>query len=77
METITNGNGGNAAPGEKRLHIEDLKNVVYFTNSLAAGLFNKARDLMKKGIDVKFVNVPEAMRTLVRKLGLNDVINCD
>lgn len=62
---------------EKKIQYLDLSKVRFLNNSIIVSLINQSKELFNKGMEVKFINVPEFLKRAIRKLGLDDILNCD
>jgi anti-anti-sigma factor len=54
----------------------DLKQVHFINNTGLVSLVNLLKSLLRKGIDVKFVNVCESIKRRIRSMGLDNILNC-
>lgn len=54
----------------------DMSKIRFLNNSVIVMLINQAKTFMSKGIDVVFINVPDFLKRAIKKLGLDDIINC-
>jgi hypothetical protein len=53
----------------------DFKNVNFINNTGVANLIDILKDLLKQGIDVKFVNVKENIKDKFRAIGLDSIFH--
>jgi ABC-type transporter Mla MlaB component len=54
----------------------DLKNIGYINNTGMATLIELLKSLLKKGIEVKFVNVNDRIKRKIKTLGLENILCC-
>lgn len=54
----------------------DMSKLSYITNSIIADLIRMARSALKQGKELRFVNVPSTLKTIIRKMGLSGIIKC-
>ena len=55
----------------------DFKDVGFISNSSMVNLIDLLRTLLEKGVEVQFVNVNETIRTKIKSMGLEHILNCD
>lgn len=54
----------------------DLKNIQFINSSGMADLIDLLKSLLQKGIEVKFVNVNEHIKSKITALGLDHIFDC-
>lgn len=54
----------------------DLKNIQFINNTGMADLISLLRSLLKKGVEVQFVNVNENIKNKIKSMGLDHILNC-
>jgi ABC-type transporter Mla MlaB component len=54
----------------------DLKDINFINNTGMADLIDLLRSLLKKGVEVQFVNVNEKIKSRIASMGLDHIINC-
>lgn len=64
------------AAKEEQSNIEymDMGMISFVNNSIVADLIRMVRNALKQGKELRFLNVPAALASVIRKLGLNDII---
>lgn len=55
----------------------DLKNVDFVTNTDIANLIDHLKSLLEHGVEVQFVNASEKIKSKIKSLGLDHIINCN
>lgn len=64
-------------PGENpNVECRDMSKLSYITNSVVAELIRMVRSALKQGKELRLINVPETLKTMIRKMGLGDIIKC-
>lgn len=54
----------------------DLKGVNFINNTGMAILIDLLKNLLEMGVEVQFVNVDDKIKTKIREMGLDKIINC-
>jgi anti-anti-sigma factor len=54
----------------------DMKHVHFINNTGLVGLVNLLKSLLKRGVEVRFVNVCESIKRRIRSMGLDNILNC-
>lgn len=54
----------------------DLRNILFINNAGMASLIDLLKSLLKKGVEVRFVNVNEKIRKKIRAMGLDQILRC-
>lgn len=54
----------------------DLKNIGFINYNGMANLIDFLKSLLEKGIEVKFVNVNEQIKSKIKSIGLEHILNC-
>jgi len=54
----------------------DLRNVFIINNAGMASLIDLLRSLLKKGVEVRFVNVNEHIQKKIKSMGLDHILIC-
>ena len=54
----------------------DLKNINFINNTGMATLIELLKSLLKKEIEVQFVNVNEKIKDQIKSMGLDNILNC-
>ena len=60
----------------KGIQYYDLQSIGFINNTGMAKLIGLLRSLLKKGVEVRFVNVSEQIRSKIRKMGLDHILPC-
>jgi anti-anti-sigma regulatory factor len=58
------------------VHYYDFKNVQYINNTGMASLIDLLKCLLEQGMKVQFVNVNEKIKSKIKLLGLENILNC-
>ena len=58
------------------VHYYDFKNIEYINNTGIATLLDLLKCLLEQGVKVQFVNVNEKIKNKIKKMGLENIINC-
>jgi ABC-type transporter Mla MlaB component len=65
------------SPGQApKVEYLDMGKLSYITNSVIADLIRMVRSALKQGKELRFINVPATLKTIVKKMGLSDIIKC-
>lgn len=54
----------------------DLNNIGFINYNGMANLIDFLKSLLEKGIEVKFVNVNETIKSKIKSMGLEHILNC-
>lgn len=54
----------------------DLKNIGFINYNGMANLIDFIKSLLEKGIEVQFVNVNEKIKSKIKSIGLEHILNC-
>ena len=54
----------------------DLKNIAHINYNGMANLIDFLKSLLEKGIEVQFVNVNEKIKSKIKSMGLQHILNC-
>ena len=54
----------------------DLKNIGFINYNGMANLVDFIKSLLEKGVEVQFVNVNEKIRSKIKSIGLEHILNC-
>ncbi|HEY0029898.1 MAG TPA: STAS domain-containing protein [Bacteroidia bacterium] len=60
----------------KGIQYYDLKNVGFINNTGMINLIDLLKSLLKKGVETQFVNVNDSIKTKIKTLGLDHILNC-
>jgi len=55
----------------------DLTNVQFINHTGMADLIDLLKSLLKKGVEVQFVNVNEKIKNKIKLMGLEHILNCN
>jgi ABC-type transporter Mla MlaB component len=58
------------------IEYKDVGMLGFITNSVVADLIRMARNALKQGRELRFINVPATLKAMIRKLGLSEIIKC-
>lgn len=65
------------SPGQApNVEYHDMSKLSYITNSIIADLIRMARTALKQGKELRFINVPATLKTIIKKMGLSGIIKC-
>lgn len=59
---------------ESNVEYMDMGKISFVNNSIVADLIRMVRNALKQGKELRFLNVPAALSSVIRKMGLNDII---
>jgi ABC-type transporter Mla MlaB component len=59
---------------EPNVVYKDMGTLSFITNSVIADLIRMVRDTLKQGKELRLLNVPAALKAVIRKLGLSGII---
>src|SRR4051812_26466104 len=54
----------------------DLKNIDFINYNGMANLIDFIKSLLEKGVEVQFVNVNEKIKSKIKSIGLEHILNC-
>lgn len=54
----------------------DLKNIGYVNYNGMANLIDFIRSQIEKGVEVQFVNVNDTIKSKIKSIGLEHILNC-
>jgi ABC-type transporter Mla MlaB component len=60
----------------KGIQYYDLKDVGFINNTGMIRLIDLLRSLLKKGVETQFVNVNDNIKSKIKALGLDHILNC-
>ena len=60
----------------KGIQYYDLKNIYFINNAGMANLIDLLRSLLKKGVEVRFVNVNDQIQKKIKGMGLDHILIC-
>ena len=60
----------------KGIQYYDLKNIGYINYNGMANLIDFTKSLLEKDIQVQFVNVNDKIKTKIKSIGLEHILNC-
>jgi hypothetical protein len=55
----------------------DFRNILFINNNGMANLIELLKSLLENGTEVRFVNVNEKIKTQIKSMGLDHILNCD
>jgi anti-anti-sigma factor len=60
----------------KGTHYFDLNSIHFINNTGIAILIDILKSILEMGVEVQFVNVDEKVKTKIKRMGLENLINC-
>lgn len=57
-----------------RVHYHDLKSEQFLSSNSIARLINLSRNWLKQGIEIRFINAKDNIKSYIKSLGLDDVL---
>lgn len=60
----------------KGVQYYDFSNVGFINNTVMARLIYLLKSLLRQGIEIRFVNVGEGLKSKIRAMGLENIFNC-
>ena len=58
------------------VHYYDFKNIHFINNTGIASLIDLLKCLLEQGVKLQFVNVSEKIKSKIKSMGLENILNC-